>query len=84
LRSDYEFLQTGNWEARHSGATRSGEPGTTHSAIPASLFNACFVLFVINASFFPPAYFTHWWMFGDKARGMRATSDRIEAGISAL
>jgi arabinofuranan 3-O-arabinosyltransferase len=32
-------------------------------AIPASLFNTCFVLFVINASFFPAAYFSHWWIY---------------------
>src|SRR6195256_3619551 len=32
------------------------------SALPASLFNVCFVLFVINAAFFPTAYFAHWWI----------------------
>ncbi|HEV7880448.1 glycosyltransferase family 87 protein [Bradyrhizobium sp.] len=31
-------------------------------AIPPALFNACFVLFVINAAFFPTAYFAHWWI----------------------
>src|SRR6202051_1255407 len=41
-----------------------------HSATPASLFNACFVLFVINASFFPAAYFAHWWIFDDKGLGI--------------
>jgi arabinofuranan 3-O-arabinosyltransferase len=32
------------------------------SAIPPSLLNVCFVLFVIHVSFFPAAYFTHWWI----------------------
>src|SRR5258705_841028 len=41
-----------------------------HSATPALLFNACFVLFVINASFFPAAYFAHWWIFDDKGLGI--------------
>jgi arabinofuranan 3-O-arabinosyltransferase len=41
-----------------------------HSAIPASLLNACFVLFVINASFFPTAFFAHWWIFDDKGLGI--------------
>jgi arabinofuranan 3-O-arabinosyltransferase len=41
-----------------------------HSAIPSSLFNVCFVLFVINASFFPTAYFAHWWIFDDKGLGI--------------
>jgi len=40
------------------------------SAIPASLLNACFVLFVINASFFPTAFFAHWWIFDDKGLGI--------------
>ena len=31
-------------------------------AVPASLFNVCFVLLVINAAFFPAAYFAHWWI----------------------
>ncbi len=41
-----------------------------HSAIPASLLNACFVLFIINASFFPAAYLAHWWIFDDKGLGI--------------
>ena len=40
-----------------------------HSAIPASLFNVCFVLFVINVSFFPAAYFSHWWIYDPKGLG---------------
>jgi arabinofuranan 3-O-arabinosyltransferase len=40
------------------------------SAIPASLFNTCFVLFVINASFFPAAYFSHWWIWDADGLGI--------------
>jgi len=40
------------------------------SAIPPTLFNACFVLFVINAVFFPTAYFAHWWIFDEKGLGI--------------
>ena len=41
-----------------------------HSAIPASLLNACFVLFVINASYFPAAYFSHWWIYDPNGLGI--------------
>jgi len=41
-----------------------------HSAIPASLMNVCFVLFVINVSFFPAAYFSHWWIYDPKGLGI--------------
>src|SRR3954463_2625388 len=39
-------------------------------ALPASLFNACFVLCVINAAFFPTAYLAHWWIYGPDGLGM--------------
>jgi arabinofuranan 3-O-arabinosyltransferase len=39
-------------------------------AIPAALLNACFVLFVINAAFFPTAFFAHWWIFDEKGLGI--------------
>jgi arabinofuranan 3-O-arabinosyltransferase len=41
-----------------------------HSAIPAALLNVCFVLFVINASFFPTAFFAHWWIFDGQGLGI--------------
>ncbi len=41
-----------------------------HSAIPTSLFNVCFVLFVINVSFFPAAYFSHWWIYDPNGLGI--------------
>jgi len=44
----------------------TSEPG----AIPASLLNLCFVLFVINAVFFPTAFFAHWWIFDEKGLGI--------------
>ena len=40
------------------------------SALPSWLLNVCFVLFVINASFFPTAYFAHWWIFDEKGLGI--------------
>ena len=40
------------------------------SAIPPVLFNTCFVLFVINASFFPAAYFSHWWIWDPNGLGI--------------
>jgi arabinofuranan 3-O-arabinosyltransferase len=52
-------------------ATPISAPAITKpGAIPAPLFNACFVLFVINAVFFPTAYFSHWWIFDDKGLGI--------------
>jgi hypothetical protein len=38
--------------------------------VPAALFNVCFVLFVINASFFPTAYFSHWWIYDPSGLGI--------------
>jgi hypothetical protein len=40
------------------------------SAVPAVLLNTCFVLFVINASFFPAAYFSHWWIWDPNGLGI--------------
>ena len=39
-------------------------------AIPPAFFNVCFVLFVVNASFIPSAYFVHWWIFDEKGLGI--------------
>jgi arabinofuranan 3-O-arabinosyltransferase len=49
-----------------SAPTIASEPG----AIPASLLNLCFVLFVINAVFFPTAFFAHGWIFDEKGLGI--------------
>jgi arabinofuranan 3-O-arabinosyltransferase len=40
------------------------------SAIPPALFNACFVLFTINAVFFPIAWFSHWWIYDSAGLGI--------------
>ncbi len=39
-------------------------------AIPPAFFNVCFALFVINMSFFPTAYFSHWWIYGPNGQGI--------------
>src|ERR1700732_4858204 len=49
-----------------SAPTIASEPG----AIPASLLNVCVVLCVINASFFPTAFFAHWWIFDERGLGI--------------
>lgn len=41
-----------------------------HNAIPDALVKACFVLFVINASFFPTAYISHWWIWDVDGKGI--------------
>lgn len=40
------------------------------NAVPDALVKACFVLFVINASFFPTAYFSHWWIWDVDGKGI--------------
>src|SRR3954465_13931209 len=40
------------------------------NALSPALFNACFVLFVINAAFFPTAYFAHWWITDQNGLGI--------------
>jgi Glycosyltransferase family 87 len=49
-----------------SAPTLSGAPG----AIPPALLNVCFVLFVINASYFPAAYFSQWWIYDPAGLGI--------------
>jgi hypothetical protein len=41
-----------------------------HSVIPASLFNACFVLCAIHASFFSTAFFSGWWIYDSNGMGI--------------
>src|SRR3979490_2552082 len=40
------------------------------SAIPGAVFNVCFVLLVINVSYFPTAYFSHWWIYDPSGLGI--------------
>jgi hypothetical protein len=46
--------------------TTASQPG----AVPAWLFNVCFVLAVIHVSFFPTAYYAHWWIYEDNGIGL--------------
>jgi arabinofuranan 3-O-arabinosyltransferase len=41
-----------------------------HGAVPAVLFNVCFVLGAINVSYFPAAYFSHWWIWDPAGLGI--------------
>ena len=49
-----------------SAPTIAAKPG----AIPAALFNVCFVLLVINLVYFPIAYVSHWWIWDPDGRGI--------------
>ena len=40
------------------------------NAIPPAFFNVCFVLAVINASFFPAAYVSHGWIYDENGLGI--------------
>jgi arabinofuranan 3-O-arabinosyltransferase len=51
-------------------ATPRSIPTRASVDIPAPLFNACFVLLIINASFFPTAYLSHWWVFDHDGLGI--------------
>jgi arabinofuranan 3-O-arabinosyltransferase len=42
----------------------------SHGQIPASLLNVCFVLLIINATFFPAAYLAHWWIYDSNGAGI--------------
>ena len=35
-----------------------------------ALFNVCFVLCVINVTYFPAAYFSHWWIYDPEGLGI--------------
>ncbi len=51
------------------------EVGPARSAVPASLFKVCFALFVLNACFFPAAYFSGIWIYD--AGGLGIPTDFI-------
>jgi arabinofuranan 3-O-arabinosyltransferase len=53
-------------------ATRVAAPTITPvpSAVPDALLKVCFALFVINATFFPAAYFSHGWIYEASGRGI--------------
>src|SRR5215475_8039146 len=39
-------------------------------SLPPAFFNVCFVLFVVNVSFFPTAFLSHWWIYDEKGLGI--------------
>jgi len=41
-----------------------------YNAVPPALVNVCFVLFVINAVFFPTAFIAHGWIIDEKGLGI--------------
>ena len=49
-----------------SATTLPAEPG----AIPAALLNVCFVLCVVNISYFPTAWFAQWWIYDPTGLGI--------------
>jgi arabinofuranan 3-O-arabinosyltransferase len=51
-------------------ASASTSSLSERGAIPASLLNTCFVLFVIHAAFFPAGYLAHWWIYQANGLGM--------------
>ena len=50
------------------------------NAIPKSLLNVCFVLAVINASFFPAAYYLHCWIYDLNGQGIPTDFVNVWAG----
>jgi arabinofuranan 3-O-arabinosyltransferase len=55
---------------RASPSISAPAPVPGQGAIPASLFNACFALFVINVSFFPVAFYSHLWIYDPNGLGI--------------
>jgi arabinofuranan 3-O-arabinosyltransferase len=51
-------------------ATSAPITAPQQSAIPPALLNVCFALCVINLSFFPAAYFAHWWIYDSNGLGV--------------
>lgn len=49
-------------------------------AIPPALINACFVLAVINISYFPAAYFSQWWIYDPAGLGIPTDFVNVWAG----
>jgi arabinofuranan 3-O-arabinosyltransferase len=51
-------------------ATSAPITASQQSAIPPALLNVGFTLCVINLSFFPAAYFAHWWIYDSNGLGV--------------
>jgi hypothetical protein len=41
-----------------------------HAAVPPLAFNVCFVLLIVNISYFPAAWFSHWWIYDPSGQGI--------------
>ena len=41
-----------------------------HGVIPPLVFNVCFVLCIVNISYFPAAWFSHWWIYDPHGQGI--------------
>ncbi len=41
-----------------------------HGVIPPLVFNVCFVLCIVNISYFPAAWFSHWWIYDPQGQGI--------------
>jgi glycosyl transferase family 87 len=51
-------------------ASPPGVMPIAENTVPKAVFNVCFVLFVLNATFFPTAYFSHWWIYDANGQGI--------------
>src|SRR5205807_815314 len=54
----------------HMATAPASNMPSGRSAIPPALFNACFVLFTINAVYFPIAWLSHWWIYDPAGLGI--------------
>src|ERR1700721_2330275 len=75
IRKDHAERHLRGARAPRTGRRMAAPPSTPmlyprHGDIPASLLNACFVLVVINATFFPTAYVAHWWIYDPNGAGI--------------
>src|ERR1700733_10738550 len=75
IRNDHAERHLRGARAPRTGRRMAAPPSTPmivprHGEIPASLLNACFVLLVINATFFPAAYVAHWWIYDPNGAGI--------------
>ena len=70
LLDDARSFRAARRDTRMAPTTPALTAPPDRSAIPPALFNACFVLFIINAAFFPTAWFAHWWIYNSAGHGI--------------
>src|SRR6516225_5896425 len=63
-------FRTGGAKRIYMAADPSTPMRPAENAIPKSLLNVCFVLAVVNASFFPAAYYLHCWIYDLNGQGI--------------